>query len=264
MSRFQKCVQFCLLLVLYCVAMGMGGCADFTAGPAPLERTVDATLVQGKSRAGKVYCARGYLGIFSVGMMQLADRINEKEGIVAVSTADLEYTRLQEFLIEEHKKGNMKEPLVLLGHSYGADDMVRVAARLNKENIPVDLLILIDPVTPPRATPNVKRVYNIYFSRPATDWIPAWRGIAATVENPVATQLENVDLRTAKVDFPTENIPHQYIDKNEGVQNLCIEEIKRVCPPRTDWIRANPSAATSPARSGVLSAQPSVPPRTTQ
>ena len=175
-------------------------------------------------------------------MMQLADRINKEEGISAVSLADMEYPRLQEWLIAEHKKGTIgNEPLVLLGHSYGADDMIRVAQRLKKENISVDLLVLIEPVTPPPVPNNVKRVYCIYKSRPLTDWYPAWRGVSAAVEDPV-TLLENVGLRTAKVDFSTESIGHPQIDKHVGVQDLAIAEIRKVCPPRTAW-----QSATSPA-----------------
>ena len=48
--------------------------------------------------------------------------------------------------------------------------MIRVAQRLKKENISVDLLVLIEPVTPPPVPNNVKRVYCIYKSRPLTDW----------------------------------------------------------------------------------------------
>jgi hypothetical protein len=238
--------------------MVLGGCADFTAGPAPLERTVDAKLVQAHSRAGKVYCARGWLGIFSKGMMQLADRIDTQEGIMAVSTADMEYWRLESWLVEQHKKGNLEEPLVLLGHSYGADDMIRVAQRLQQDKIGVDLLVLIDPVTPPEVPTNVKRVYCVYKSHPATDAAPWWRGVAATVADPKITSLENIDLRTAKVDFDTSDISHPYIDKNEGVHNMCIEEIKKVCPLRTVWLQ------THPAGSSGVTASPNPLPRTTQ
>ena len=226
------------------LASFLGGCADFTAGLAPLDRTVDATLVQEHARAGKVYCGRGWLGIFSTGMMSLADRIDQKEGITAVSTADMEYPRLQEWLVSQYKKGTMTEPLVLLGHSWGADDMVRVSERLKQEGITVDLLVLIDPVTPPAAPTNVKRVYCVYKSHPETDAFPFWRGVAASVVDPKATTLENIDLRTAKVDFDTTNITHPYVDKIEGVHDMCIAEIKKVCPPRAEWQQAHASGKT--------------------
>jgi hypothetical protein len=233
--KFHRAALTCLLLG----AAALAGCAgDFTAGPADLHHTVDLSKTSARTRVGRVYCARGFLGIFSTGMMELADRINNEESITAISIADQEYTRLQEWLVAEYKKGSMKgEPLVLLGHSYGADDMIRVAEYLKKEKITVDLLVLIDPVTPPPVPNNVKRVYNVYKSRPLTDGIPAWRGVAATVQDPLATPIENVDLRTAMVSFSTDEteLSHPQIDKNVGVQNLAIEQIRKVCVPRASW-----------------------------
>jgi hypothetical protein len=130
--------------------------------------------------------------------------------------------------------------LVLLGHSWGADDMVRVSQHLKAEGIMVDLLVLIDPVTPPAAPANVKRVYCVYKSHPESDWMPFWRGVAASVEDGEVTQLENIDLRTAEVPFDTGDISHPYVDKSEGVHDMCIEEIKKVCPPRTEWQQMHP------------------------
>jgi hypothetical protein len=235
----------------------LGGCAgDFTAGPAPLDNTVDPAMAQAHARVGRVYCTRGFLGIFSTGMMDLADRINTQEGISAVSIADMEYGRLQDWIIAEHKAGKIgDEPLVLLGHSYGADDMIRTAQRLKEENITVDLLVLIDPVTPPPVPDNVKRVYCVYKSRPLTDWYPAWRGVPASVQDP-KTPIENVDLRTAKVDFDTSGISHPQIDKNTGVQNLAIAEIKKVCPLRTVWAQEHPATRVT---AGMTTTRPATP-----
>jgi hypothetical protein len=238
-----KCLQLCCLAIACGLGLLLGGCADFTAGPAPLARTVDPTQVQTHSRAGKVFCGRGWLGVFSTGMMTLADRIDTVVGVSAVSTADMEYPRLQEWLVSEYKKGNLSEPLVLLGHSWGADDMIRVSQHLQENGIQVDLLVLIDPVTPPLVPPNVKRVYCVYKSHPETDALPFWRGVPASVQDPKATELENIDLRYAKVDFDTSEISHPYVDKNKGVQDMCIAEIKKVCPLRTVWLQTHPSGA---------------------
>jgi hypothetical protein len=222
----------------------LGGCADFTSGFAPLERTVDTKLVEAHPRAGKVYCARGFLGVFSTGMMQLADRIDTKEGITAISIADVECPRLQDWLVNEYKKGTLKEPLVLLGHSYGADDLIKVAAGLQEVGATVDLLVLIEPVTPSPVPTNVKRVYCVFESRPVTDALPWWRGVAASVKDSKVTQLVNIDLRTADVPFDTKNISHALADKNEGVQNMCVEEIKKACPPRTVWQQTHPASTS--------------------
>src|SRR5205823_2382882 len=60
--KFFQTPRFALLC---CTSLLLPGCADFTSGPAPLDRTVDANLVQAHTRAGKVFCGRGWLGIFS-------------------------------------------------------------------------------------------------------------------------------------------------------------------------------------------------------
>ena len=43
------------------------------------------------------------------------------------------------------------QPLVLVGFSYGADDVILIARRLAEHGRPVDLLVTIDPVTPAAA-----------------------------------------------------------------------------------------------------------------
>jgi len=241
MTRFLA-AAFCLL-----VALSSIGCSDLTGrGPAHLDRTIDVKAREQHERVGYVYCMRGWLGIFSEGMDALANKIDTKLGIPAVSVADEEWIKLREFIVDQHNKGLINDgPLVLLGHSYGADDQIRVAKYLQENNITVDLLVLIDPVTPPDVPTNVKRVYCLYYSHPLTDWYPAWRGIPATVIDAKKTLLENTDLRTTKVDFDTTNINHPTIDKVEGVHDLCMKEIEKTCPTRAVWVQTHPTPSLS-------------------
>jgi pimeloyl-ACP methyl ester carboxylesterase len=224
-----------LLLVGLCAMLwGLGGCTDLTGrGRAPLEKTVDN--VAGHPRVGHVYCMRGWLGIFSTGMDALADKIDKQVGAPSVSVADEEWRWLKDWIVEAKDKGEINgEPLVLVGHSYGADDQIRVAEYLKTKGIKVDLLVLIDPVTPPPVPDNVKRVYCVYMSHPLTDWYPAWRGVPATVADK-STPITNIDLRTADVGFDVSGITHPNIEKSEGVHNMVMEQIKLACPLRTAW-----------------------------
>ena len=54
-------------------------------------------------------------------------------------------------LVTHRGTAEPRVPLVLIGFSYGADDAVQVAAKLSRAGIPIDLLLTIDPVTPPRS-----------------------------------------------------------------------------------------------------------------
>jgi hypothetical protein len=227
--------KFPLLLLVCAFSFLITGCMDITGrGPAPLAKTVGPATRE-YPRVGHVYCMRGWLGIFSTGMDVLADEIDTQGGTPAVSVADEEWRRLKGWLIEEHNAGQIHEPLVLLGHSWGADDMIRVCDELKQEHISVDLLVLIDPVTPSPVPANVKRVYCIFKSHPVTDGVPFWRGVSAAVADPHVTSITNIDLRTANVGFDTSVIDHINIEKSAGVHQMVMDQIKLVCPTRLVW-----------------------------
>jgi hypothetical protein len=122
---------------------------------------------------------------------------------------------------------------VLVGHSYGCDDQVRVSRQLNQQNIPVDLLLLVDPTTPGSIPPNVRRCVDIYKSHPGTDALPFFRGIKVKAVDPSRTSITNIDLRLTDVGFATGMIDHFNIAKIPGVQDMVLAEIKKACPPRT-------------------------------
>jgi len=107
---------------------------------------------------------------------------------------------------------------------------------LGEANIPVDLLILVDPVTPPDIPDNVKRVVCIYKSHPLTDFYPAWRGVAIDPKTSKAP-VTNINLRVDPVGFDTTQIDHINIEKCEGVHNMVLGEIRKVCPERSAFAR---------------------------
>jgi len=231
----------CILLAFTLTAILLGGChsVDLTGrGKAQFDKTV-APASANYPRAGHVYCMRGFLGIFSTGMDTLAERIDRELGIPSVSVANEETNDTKVKLAAFRKEGKLVEPLVLVGHSYGADDMIRVADALGQAGITVDLLITLDPVTPPPVPANVKRAINIYKSRPMTDWFPAWRGVTVSAIDETKTKLTNTDLRLTAVGFDTEVIDHINIEKIDGVHRMVMAEIVSICPPRSDWVRRN-------------------------
>lgn len=235
------------------------GCMDITGrGPAPLARTLDPQADLAHPRIGEVYCMRGWLGIFSTGMDALAAKVDKE--VPSVSVADEEWRRLKGFIINENKAGRLNKPLILVGHSWGADDSIRIAEALKTEGITVDLLITIDPVTPPDVPDNVLRVYNIYKSHPGTDALPFWRGVPI---DPKTTKcpLTNIDLRTAKVGFETESIDHINIEKSDGVHEMVMEQVRQVCEMRDSQTATAPATApaTEPASQVRAAATPPVP-----
>ena len=218
-----------LLAVLVSIFF-LTGCVDISGRSAAQLAPMQPAQKSRFARKGHVYCILGWLGIWSRGMDVIAQRVDAELGVQATSLANQEWTKLASFVRTEHEAGHWSGPLILVGHSIGADDQVRVAKRLNQENVPVDLLILIDPTVPPVIPPNVRHCVNIFKSHPGLDTIPAFRGIKVRAADPARTLVENTNLRRTKVEFDTRVINHFNIAKIKGVQDMVLAEIAQACP----------------------------------
>ena len=118
-------------------------------------------------RAGNVYLLRGWIGVFSTGVDDLTQKLNDN-GVRANVYQDDQWRSLAGAIRKKYKNTN-HEPLILVGHSYGADDVVRISRELGRDNIKVDLLITLDPVTPPNVPANVRTCVNLYQSNGIAD-----------------------------------------------------------------------------------------------
>jgi hypothetical protein len=208
------------------------GCVDITDRRAAQLEPMHPGQTGGFTRAGHVYCILGWLGIWSRGMDAIASRAQSELGVHAISLANPEWRKLAHYVKVEHDADRWTEPLVLVGHSIGADDQVRVARALSQAKVRVDLLLLIDPTVPPHIPPNVIRCVNLYKSHPVTDPVPAFRGVRVIAEDPSRTAVENVNLRRTDVGFDTSVINHFNIAKIRGLQDMVLAEIAKTCPFR--------------------------------
>ena len=86
-----------------------------------------------------------------------------------------ETNRVCDAIIARYENNSNHEPLVIIGHSYGADDALKMAKKLQQHNITIDLVITLDPVTPPKVPANIRLCYNIYQPS-ALDMLPFFRG----------------------------------------------------------------------------------------
>jgi pimeloyl-ACP methyl ester carboxylesterase len=184
---------------------------------------------------GNVYLIRGWLGLFSSGMDNLTVKINNV-GVRAHVYQEDQWYELAQTLREAYRNDPNHEPLILIGHSWGADDTLRVSQELQKDNIPVDLVITLDPVTPPLIPTNVKRVINIYQSHGLWDTIPAWRGIPLQAESTVATALTNSNVRVDRTDLLEPDTDHGNIEKNVKIHAEILRDVLQYCPPRDEGL----------------------------
>lgn len=209
------------------LAAGCGGLV-----PGRLSRVQPVSEAQ---RVGNVYLLRGFIGIFSTGIDDLEDKI-ERRGIHAQVFQAHQWRALAETIAGRYAANEDAEPLVLVGHSYGADDAVRISRLLNEKNVTVDLLVTIDPVTPPPVPGNVAVTYNIYRSNGVLDYLPWFRGIPLKQEVKNSGRVENIDINMNRRDLKEPWTHHFNIEKKSRIHEAALDQILIVCPEREDWI----------------------------
>jgi hypothetical protein len=135
--------------------------------------------------AAHVYLLRGIFNIFSPGIDELGEKL-QRRGINATVHNHLEWSALAEQAIANCKNGR-ESPIILIGHSLGADAAVYMADRLHQEGVQVSLVVTLDPVVKTAVYGNVNRVANYYLSN----------GLGTTVERASGFHgsLQNVDMK---------------------------------------------------------------------
>lgn len=207
-----------------------------------------------RPRAGNVYLLRGFIGVFSTGIDSLTRQINEA-GIRANVYQDDQWLALARRIRQQYANASDPEPLVLVGHSYGADDVIRIARELSKSNIKVDLLVTLDPVTPPPVPSNVRHCINLYQSQGAWDRLPFLRGVAVQQAVPGAGKLENFDLRSDRLDLLEANTNHFNIEKKQRVHEEVVGHVLSVCVPRRTWLASRDRGLPSQAEARLAGSQ---------
>ena len=111
-----------------------------------------------ESRA-HVYLLRGLMNIFSLGMDTLAEQLNRR-GVYATVHGYGEWQSLADRAAVDFKAGK-EGPIILIGHSLGADAVMEMAAYLGRKGIPVALVVPFDGTQSLAASENVARVLNL-------------------------------------------------------------------------------------------------------
>ena len=182
-----------------------------------------------------VYLFRGLADVFSTGMDALTAELNER-GVYATSHSHTDWKAVADRATADYKT-KKEGPIILIGHSLGADAAVEMADYLGDKGIPVALLVPFDATQSFPVPGNVSRVVNFTqrdyaYMRPG----PGFRG-----------SLNNVDLSSDR------NIDHLNIDKSPELHSRVLSEVlavaegRRIAAPN----RTKPISTGAPAPSGV-------------
>lgn len=161
-----------------------------------------------------VVLLRGWFGIFSTGLDSIADQLRA-QGIKAEVAGHLSWSTAVTEILRERSAGQVS-PLVLVGHSQGANNVIDMARSLELHNITVDLLVTISPFLQNPIPANVMKAINYYQA-------PGW-GQPITADYGFHGKIINVNL----VDNLT--ITHISIDKSARLQAEILHEITALVP----------------------------------
>lgn len=138
-----------------------------------------------------VILIRGGVGYWP-GVKAMADHF-EQLGYAPTTIFGWESVAVADEIAVATSEGRMTGGITIIGYSSGADFACLLASRLEKYNIRVQTMILIEATLGIRVPANVDYCANFYGSRPL-DVIPVFRGIPVEVASS-QTILYNVDVK---------------------------------------------------------------------
>lgn len=192
---------------------------------------------RGSSNVANVYLMRGFMNVFSLGMDTLAEKL-QRRGLKAEVYNHVSGASVVSEIIAQRKAGD-RSPIVLIGHSLGASEVVSMANDLSTAGISVDLVVPIDAVVTTHAFGTTKRIVNYYMSDGVGAPVVAGAGFKG--------RLQNVDVRGM-------GVGHIFIDKSEKVQDMVIGQVVAATSrsaPKPSGTAAPTAAASSETTASV-------------
>jgi pimeloyl-ACP methyl ester carboxylesterase len=154
-----------------------------------------------------VYLFRGLADVYSLGMNTLADELNAR-GVYATAHSHTDWKPIADKAAADYKAGK-EAPIILIGHSLGADAVMEMADYLGDKAVPVALVVPFDGTQSFPVPGNVGRVIN--FTQRDYAYMRPGAGFRGS--------LSNVDLSA------DHSIDHVTIDKSPRLHARVISEV---------------------------------------
>lgn len=200
----------------------------------PQEGVPFADLAAGKITCPtRAYLLRGLWDYYSTGLNGLEDELRGA-GVIAEAVSGPSWPQLLPRVVDLYTVQGAAETLVLVGHSYGADDAIRMADYLEEYGIRVPLLVLIDATRPPGIPPNVDRCVHVYVPNELGDEFPdefAGNPVAAKPGNK-HTEVVNIPVNSTTFGDAAAEIGHLNIEAARAVHEFVMKELELHCQPQ--------------------------------
>lgn len=209
------------VLLSGCAMLMLHGCVDLSGARSNYSKEPQTSPQKKNARyKGEVHTMLGGLGLFSRGMVTLKDSVATRYDIPAYNSIWYNAGDVSRFIIKDYYQQKDHKPIILVGHSLGANDQIKVARNLNAAGIPVALLVTVDAVSQSVVPPNVKEALNVY--KPG--FVPMFSGLKLKAVDPTKTHIDNINAST----LDGVKVNHFTIDKDPVVQELILERIRKV------------------------------------
>lgn len=185
-----------LVAAALCAVLVSGASAHAQAVPKPRPAAAATKAAPAAKAAridhGTVYLIRGLADVFSLGMNTLGDRLRAK-GVTATVTSQSYDQRITDQIAAAYKKDKAKAlPIILIGHSLGANKALTISARLAKKGIPVRLVVLFDATHKIPVPTNVEEVLNLHKPSQFGVSVKGAAGYAGTIDNRDVSDIKGI------------------------------------------------------------------------
>jgi hypothetical protein len=155
---------------------------------------------------------RGLADIFSRGMDTLAEKLNQ-QGYSARVYSTNGWQSVAHRIADKYSRGH-RDIIVIVGHSLGGNAAFDIANQLDRQNIPIELVVTFDATRPQPVPKNVLHLVNFYqengFRKPVSAG-PEFKG-----------ELTNIDLTTDT------GLSHTTIEKSPRLHLVVMKKIEDV------------------------------------
>ena len=170
---------------------------------------IGSAVLSGSAQAsGHIYLLRGLAGIFSTGLDTLDEKLLQRGYASTVHSHD-SYEALAAEATRFQKNG--KGPIIIIGHSLGADAAIFMAEKMKSAGARVALVVTFGPTMNLVAPSNVSQVINYYTGNTLVTKGPGFKGA-----------ISNINLNAAS------DINHLNIEKSNRLQANVISKIQAI------------------------------------
>jgi thioesterase domain-containing protein len=141
--------------------------------------------------SGHIYLLRGLAGVFSTGLDILDQKLVQR-GFTATVHGHLDYEELASEAARLQKSG--KGPIIIIGHSLGADAAIFMANKMKSLGAPVALVVTFGPTMNLVAPSNVSQVINYYTGNTVVTKGPSFRGVVSNVNLNGAADINHLNV----------------------------------------------------------------------